>query len=46
VGTVEVDVEDFVVEPIEPRKAPRVESKTTAATPPAAIFVRRRAFRC
>jgi len=46
VGTVDVDVEDLVVELMEPRKAPRVESKTTAATPPAAIFVRRRAFRC
>lgn len=46
VGTVVVDVDDVDVELIEPRKAPRVESKTTATTPPAAICVRRRAFRC
>jgi hypothetical protein len=44
VGTVEVGVEEFDVELLEPRKAPRVESTTTAATPPAAILVRRRAF--
>lgn len=46
VGTVVVVVEDLVVELFEPRKAPRVESTTTTATPPAANCLRRRAFRC